>query len=176
LNYELLKFKCGGWRRPWDSVIISDHPADGYAFTFSTAKRQSAITKFYKNSAASSCCLQVGSHGQRVNAVRWTYLAPPTSHLSIPLKKTHIEGSSFLLASGSEDTTIKIFQYADNGELNVLFTLTDPVSSIQAMRWSSHPLRTPLLFTCGGKRHLFAHQLYYNECRETTTTNHVRVR
>lgn len=142
MHEEVMKIDCGGAHRLWDF-----HPNNnGGAFVWTRA------SSLYVHAQAHIAhqTVQEGSHGREIKAMS---VSPP---LSLRLGET-----SQLIATGSEDTTIRISQYREApgthckpglSSLMCLSIIKKHTTGIQALQWSKCG---SYLFSSGGFEEFF---------------------
>ena len=137
MKAEVLSIECGNAHRRWDYVVHEDGRGGG-SFVFTKA---SLCCTYFQN-GASHCVIQSGSHGREAKALA---LSPP-SQIGVDMR---------YLATGAEDTAIRIFEHipADgNPMLHCVSVLTDHTTGIQQLRWSADGRR---LFSAAGCEEFF---------------------
>ncbi|KAL2038363.1 hypothetical protein N7G274_009013 [Stereocaulon virgatum] len=137
MKAEVLSIECGNAHRRWDYVVHEDGRSGG-SFVFTKA----SLCCTYFQKGASHCVIQSGSHGREAKAMA---LSPPLQ-TEVDLR---------YLATGAEDTAIRIFQHMPADEkptLHCVSVLTDHTTGIQQLRWSADGRR---LFSAAGCEEFF---------------------
>ncbi|KAI9682023.1 MAG: hypothetical protein M1817_000077 [Caeruleum heppii] len=139
---EIMSVACGGAHRIWDYCP----PSQGNE-TASFVWSQASQMRLYSQKGGSHQILQKGGHGREIKTIAISPLELDIS--GVP---------SQLIATGSEDTTIRLFTYRPDGDQLVepVFhchgVLTKHTTGIQHLQWS--PCGT-YLFSSGGYEEFF---------------------
>jgi WD40 repeat protein len=137
MKAEVLSIECGNAHRRWDYVVHEDGRSGG-SFIFTKA---SLCCTYFQN-GASHCVIQSGSHGREAKALALS-----------PLLQTEVDLR--YLATGAEDTAIRIFEHMpadENPTLHCVSVLTNHTTGIQQLRWSADGRR---LFSAAGCEEFF---------------------
>ncbi|KAK7607626.1 WD40-repeat-containing domain protein [Phyllosticta paracitricarpa] len=136
LEQEVMSVECGGAHRIWSFCPIPDGVGVGGTFVWNHAN----TFKLYHIAQESHNFLRTGGHGREIKALA----ACPTQ--------------PGLLATGAEDTTIRLFQYGEVGlehkrqDFTSVKTIRKHVTGIQSLAWSADG---QLLFSSGGGEEFF---------------------
>lgn len=137
-NMETMTIECGGAHRHW-SYIPRNDGGDGGTFVWTKASRCHVQSQAY----ASHQVFQSGGHGREIKA---TALSP-----------VHEHSATGYIATGAEDTVIKIWSHdpedGSKAGFSCLGTLTKHTAGIQQMQWSDDGR---LLFSAAGCEEFFA--------------------
>lgn len=145
LRKEVMSLECGGAHRNW-AYLPLENTQGGGNFVWTKA----SSLNVYSQRKASHVVLQHGGHGREIKAISLS---------------TSIEGydcpAAQYLATGAEDTTIRIFRlisenhpYPDDS--NRVAVLSKHTTGIQQLRWSANGR---LLFSAAGREELFVCQV-----------------
>ena len=142
LQQETMRVTCGGAHRSWAFLPTKD---GGGSFVWTRASICHVLTQF----KASHKVMQSGGHGREIKA--------------LAIQRRRIEGMGALIATGAEDTTIRILSYDDGhiGGFNCHAVISKHVTGIQALRWSQNG---SYLFSCGGREEFFIWRVRYVPC------------
>lgn len=138
---EILAAECGGSNRLW---AFTPRPDAGGAGTFIWT--QVSIFNMFSMESPSHKVLRVGNHGREIKT------------LSISNSAAGAQGRGRLLATGSEDTTIRLFDIDDSnltgrsGSFKCLRTLDKHTGGLQHLRWSP---KGNFLFSSSGCEEFF---------------------
>ena len=121
---EIMKVECGGSHRSWSYLPGNDSPSGG-SFVWTKASTCNVVVQ----SEVSHQVIKPGGHGREIKAMA----AQSSGGI--------LGGSRKLIATGAEDTAIRIFSYRDkdqgaNEYFKCLATITKHVAGIQQLRWS----------------------------------------
>ncbi|KAI4183997.1 MAG: hypothetical protein LQ346_006198, partial [Caloplaca aetnensis] len=140
-NMETMTVECGGAHRHWEYIPRSDGH-DGGTFVWTKA----SVCHVRSQACASHQVFQSGGHGREIKAMA---LSPVLARLD-GLTKQYV-------ATGAEDTTIKIWSYdptyVSKEAFKCLGTLTKHTTGIQQMQWS---VDGRLFFSAAGCEEFFA--------------------
>jgi WD40 repeat protein len=154
-SQDIMNVECGGAHRVWayKPYLDSTGNISGGTFTWTQASKLNScgISRPDHN------IIERGGHGREIKACA---IAP------IPLHNTAM-GS--LIATGAEDTDIRIFSYSKTSTLDVttfgslqsLAVLRRHVTGVQSLEWSSDG---QYLFSCGGYEEFFVWRLRATPC------------
>ncbi|KAF2500999.1 hypothetical protein BU16DRAFT_569262 [Lophium mytilinum] len=138
---EVMTVECGGAHRNWAFDPSPSGPGGTLVWT------QAAKMRVCRRVEASHKVLRSGGHGREIKAVAVSPLVPNNDR---PLQ---------LIATGAEDTDIKIFEYTSHGltstapsSLRCLRTLRKHMTGIQHLMWSEDG---KYLFSSGGREEFF---------------------
>ncbi|KAM0799535.1 WD40-repeat-containing domain protein [Usnea florida] len=136
---QVMSVDCGGAHRNW-AYSHRRNGSDGGTFIYTKA----SVCHVHSQTQASHQVIQHGGHGREIKAMA---LSPTL---------TSNDGSSLrLLATGAEDTTIRICRL-DDVTLTCLTVLTTHTTGIQQLRWSPNG---HLLFSAAGCEEFFVWRL-----------------
>ncbi|KAI4140175.1 MAG: hypothetical protein L6R39_005913, partial [Caloplaca ligustica] len=140
-HVETMAVECGGAHRHWSYIPRGDG-SDGGTFVWTKA----SVCNVYSQARASHQVFAPGGHGREIKAMA----------ISPALKK--LDGwTNRYIATGAEDTTIRIWSYDDQSSSEVGFrclaTLPKHTTGIQQLRWSDDG---KLLFSTAGCEEFFA--------------------
>ncbi|KAL8714537.1 MAG: hypothetical protein Q9220_001485 [cf. Caloplaca sp. 1 TL-2023] len=139
-DIETMTVECGGAHRNW-SYSPKHDGSDGGTFVWTKA----SVCYVHSQSRASHRILKSGGHGREIKAM--AIFAPPRESPGV--------GNSYL-ATGAEDTTIRIWSYTDSGEpetgFRCLATLKKHTTGVQQLKWSDDG---QLLFSAAGCEEFF---------------------
>ncbi|KAK8237965.1 WD40-repeat-containing domain protein [Phyllosticta capitalensis] len=136
IEQEVLSVECGGAHRIWSFCPMPPGEGTGGTFIWNHAN----TFKLYHMAQASHRALRAGGHGREIKAMA----ACPTR--------------PGLLATGAEDTTIRLFQYGEVGlecrrpDFTSVKTIRKHVTGIQHLAWSDDGR---FLFSSGGGEEFF---------------------
>ncbi|KAK7544392.1 WD40-repeat-containing domain protein [Phyllosticta citribraziliensis] len=136
LEQEVLSVECGGAHRIWSFCPLPPGGGVGGTFVWNHAN----TFKLYHTAQASHDILRTGGHGREIKALA----ACPTR--------------PGLLATGAEDTTIRLFQYGEvvwehkHADFTSVKTIRKHVTGIQHLAWSADGR---FLFSSGGGEEFF---------------------
>ncbi|KAF2814610.1 WD40 repeat-like protein [Mytilinidion resinicola] len=138
---EVMTVECGGAHRNWAFDPSPSGPGGTLVWT------QAANMRVCHRGEASHKVLRSGGHGREIKAVAVSPHIPNN------------DGSIQLIATGAEDTDIKIFEYTSHGltsaslsSLRCLRTLRKHMTGIQHLAWSEDG---KYLFSSGGREEFF---------------------
>ena len=150
LKFEVMSVECGGAYRNWAFL-----PSKNIGGAGSLVWTKASILNVYAQARSSHNVLQHGGHGREIKAMA----------LSRPIEGNCHPNSRFL-ATGAEDTTIRIFKsehgddpYQEN--VQRLAVLSKHTTGIQQLRWSSD---SRLLFSAAGREELFVWRIQPVPC------------
>ena len=133
---EILAIECGGAHRNW---AFNPHQLTPTNIGGTLVWTQASNVKIYSQNQASHSVLQSGGHGREIKAVAVSPLIPTQS------------SETQLIATGAEDTDIKIFENANtkssSKNLRCVRTLRKHTTGIQHLQWSEDG---SYLFSSGG--------------------------
>ncbi|KAL9594334.1 MAG: hypothetical protein Q9219_007084 [cf. Caloplaca sp. 3 TL-2023] len=135
-NKETLNIECGGAHRNW-SYLPYRHYSGGGNFVWTKA----SMCCLHSQTHASHRVLQPGGHGREIKAMA----ASPTLKAPDGSMKQYI-------ATGAEDTAIRIWSYGSDVSFSCLGTFTKHTTGIQKLLWSKDGQR---LFSAAGCEELF---------------------
>ena len=144
---EIMNVECGGSKRNWAYIPRSDEPGGGN-FIWTKA----SLFNISIQSQASHRLMQSGGHGREIKAVA--------------VSPTIVDGTGIhhrFLASGAEDTTIRIFKLPGDGNstgqsFQCLHILPKHTTGIRKLQWSSNG---HFLFSAAGREELFVWRVRY---------------
>ncbi|KAF3004086.1 hypothetical protein E8E13_003324 [Curvularia kusanoi] len=122
---EIMGIETGGAHRSW---AFQPHSTPDYTFGGTLLWTRTSSLHVCSQKGASHKVLRSGGHGREIKAVA-THL--PVSRSQEP------DGNSTLIATGAEDTDIRIFQYSGK-ELTCRATLRKHTTGIQHLQWSDN--------------------------------------
>ena len=117
-DQELFTVECGGAHRRWVYSPPTVSSSGVLAWT------KSSVLNIQRFGAKSHEVLQVGGHGREIKAVA-----------AMPSERCH-DFEQPLIATGAEDTTIKLFEYLGDDGLESVQILKKHVTGIQHLLWS----------------------------------------
>lgn len=135
---EVMAVDCGGAHRNW--AYISNRGSGGGG---SLAYTKASVCHIHSQSQASHHVIQHGGHGREIKTMA-----------ASPSLRTNDEAELRFVATGAEDTAIRIFGL--NADLECLSILTKHTTGIQQLRWS---LDGQLLFSAAGCEEFFVWRL-----------------
>lgn len=113
---ELANVECGGGHRSFTYYVDPSQP-EKVSFIWTKASRTCA----YSQAGLSQCLLKSGGHGREIKAVAQC-------------------GATGLLATGAEDTTVRIWRYRpgkrQEGSLECLAVIEKHTTGIQCLKWA----------------------------------------
>ncbi|KAJ8100386.1 WD40-repeat-containing domain protein [Lipomyces tetrasporus] len=122
LQYEIMSEICGGPHRQWHFRISS--PTE-FSFVYTKASSISIVNVCDSGDpSAANSILQEGSHGREIRAIS---VAPLTN-----------DRNALLVATGAEDTCIRLCNVFSDGRLRNLSVVRKHVSGIQELKWSTN--------------------------------------
>ena len=136
---EIMVVDCGGAHRNW-AYTHHQVGSGGGSFVYTKA----SVCHLYSQTQASHQVVQHGGHGREIKA-----MAP-----SPAIKTSDSDAQLRLLATGAEDTTVRIFDLSAN--LKCLSIITRHTTGIQQLRWSPDG---QLLFSAAGCEEFFVWRL-----------------
>ena len=144
---EVMKVECDGGNRSW-AYLPSQDGGDGGSFAWTKISSCHVASQ----EEASHCVLQSGGHGREIKAMA--------------IRPASDDGVGTLVATGAEDTTIRISKYEEgrNGEfqnLRCLAVLYKHVTGPQVLRWSSDGR---YFFSAGGQEEFYAWRVQAVPC------------
>ena len=146
---ETMRAECGGSHRNW-AYSPSDNGKDGGRFIWTKA----STCKVYLQLQSSHQVLQPGGHGREIKAIA-TYRP----------RDDKVVGVSNLIATGAEDTSIRIFRHSgpdtEHPNFECLRNITGHTAGIQQLRWSSCG---KYLFSAAGNEEFFAWRVQFIPC------------
>ena len=147
---EIMTVECGGAHRNWAYTPLKNTNGGGRLLW----TKVSALN-LYSQSQASHQIMQQGGHGREIKAIALS-----------PAIRAEDSSSRRYLATGAEDTTIRIFRNPDesqgaNGGFRCLHTLSKHVTGIQQLRWSTNGR---FLFSAAGREEFFVWRLQPVPC------------
>ena len=135
---EVMVVDCGGAHRHWAYAHRHDGNGGGnFAYT------KASICHTYSQTQASHQVIQPGGHGREIKAMAIS-----------PVTKNNDDNERRFVATGAEDTAIRIFDL--NANLECLSIITKHTTGIQQLRWSPDGQR---LFSAAGCEEFFAWRL-----------------
>lgn len=141
-HIETMTVECGGAHRHW-SYVPRSKGSDGDGGTFVWTK--ASVCKVRSERNVSHQVFQSGGHGREIKAMA----------ISPPFKTPDGPGEQYI-ATGAEDTTIRIWSYdhdyASEVGFKCLGTFSKHTTGIQQLRWSDN---VGLLFSAAGCEELF---------------------
>ncbi|MDI1491069.1 MAG: WD repeat-containing protein 6 [Ramalina farinacea] len=133
---EMMSVECGGAHRHWSYFHHSDTGGGSFVWT------KASSCNVYYQPRPSHRVLQQGGHGREIKAMA----------ISPLLEHGHAGGATRLIATGAEDTTIRLFQF--QGEtLKCLHIMREHTTGVQKLLWSPDGR---WLFSAGGCEEFFA--------------------
>ena len=136
MQLEVMSVECGGAHRSWD--YIHHNNTGGGSFVWNKA----SICNVYRQPQPLHQVLQHGGHGREIKAAAIS-----------PLQLADSTGKhTMLIATGAEDTMIRLFIYSV-GRFKCVSRLTAHTTGVQTLRWSSD---SRWLFSAGGCEEFFA--------------------
>ena len=134
---EMMSVECGGAHRHWSYFHHGDTGSGSFAWT------KASSCNVYYQPRPSHRVLQLGGHGREIKAMA----------ISPLLEHGHAGGGAKrLIATGAEDTTIRLFQFqADT--LKCLHIMREHTTGVQKLLWSPDGR---WLFSAGGCEEFFA--------------------
>ena len=131
---EFMVIDCGGAHRNWAYTHNPDGSGGG-SFVYTKA----SVCHVHSQTKPSHQVIQHGGHGREIKAIAVS-----------PAINSDSSSDLRFLATGAEDTTIRIFDLTAN--LNCLTIITKHTTGIQQLRWSSNG---HLLFSAAGCEEFF---------------------
>ncbi|KAK9461392.1 WD40-repeat-containing domain protein [Lipomyces oligophaga] len=141
-QYEIMSEVCGGPHRFWHFIIRS---LTDYVFVY-TKTASICFCPATIESKYSAGILQDGSHGREIRAM----VTAPISNVK----------NGRLIASGSEDTCVRLANVFPDGSLKTLWILRRHVSGIQEIKWSRDG---KFLFTSSAREEFFVWKVTLRE-------------
>ena len=135
---EVMTVDCGGPHRDWTYAHRYDGSGGG-CFTYTKA----SICHLHSQMRASHQVIQYGGHGREIKALALS-----------PVIKTSYGANLRFVATGAEDTAIRVF--ALDAGFKCMSVVTKHTTGIQQLRWSSDG---QLLFSAAGCEEFFAWRL-----------------
>lgn len=139
-NMETMAIECGGAHRNWDFTPRSDG-SDGGTFVWT----KTSVCHVHSQMRVSHRLFQAGGHGREIKAIDVS-----------PMIKGADGSELQYIATGAEDTAIRIWSYHNEHDLQTGFkclaTLTKHTTGIQQLRWSND---AGLLFSAAGREEFF---------------------
>lgn len=136
---QVMSVDCGGPHRSW-AFGLDESAAHGGTFLWTQAK----TFAYYKQASADHRIIQQGGHGREIKA----------------LATRRLGKHRWLLATGSEDTDIRLFEYTDNvvgkGKMRNIATIRKHVTGLQSLHFSSDG---KVLISAAGREELYAWHL-----------------
>ena len=129
---EVMTVECGGAHRNW--AYMHREGTGGGSFVWTRASH----LKLYTQQNASHDVLQYGGHGREIKAMA---IAPTE------------DSESRLVATGAEDTAVRIFNYCRNTGLQCSGILARHTTGVQKLAWSCGG---DILFSAGGCEEFYA--------------------
>ncbi|KAB8337125.1 hypothetical protein FH972_021429 [Carpinus fangiana] len=137
---ELMKIECGGAHRVWAYQPKRHHDVPGGLFLWTKASK----LEIFDYSEPQCQIVKAGGHGREIKACM---LRPE------PYQENC---SSRILATGAEDTDIRLFTYSEDSSLEIkaecVSVLRKHNTGIQSLQWSDDGR---YLFSCGGCEEFF---------------------
>ncbi|KAL9129659.1 MAG: hypothetical protein Q9217_001938 [Psora testacea] len=133
---EIMSVECGGSHRNWDYFHHDETNGGNFVWT------QASACNVYCQARPSHRVLQSGGHGRETKAMV----------VSPSIAEKEGESKTRLIATGAEDTAIRLFKHED-GVFKCLNVITEHTSGIQKLQWS---LDGRWLFSAGGCEQFFA--------------------
>lgn len=150
LKFEVMSVECGGAYRNWAFLPLENINGGG-----NLVWTKASTLNVYAPGRSSHNILQHGGHGREIKAMA---LSPSIEGRPHPMSR--------FLATGAEDTTIRIFRgphgddpYQEN--IQGLAILSKHTTGIQRLRWSSDGR---LLFSAAGREELFVWRIQPVPC------------
>ncbi|KAK9240500.1 WD40-repeat-containing domain protein [Lipomyces kononenkoae] len=120
LQHEIMSEVCGGPHRSWHFMIS---PTTKFSFVYTKASSISIVKDVGTRAAFSAASVtQEGSHGREIRAIS---VAPVSN-----------DRNALLVATGAEDTCIRLSNVFGDGRLRNLCVLRRHVSGLQQLQWS----------------------------------------
>lgn len=138
---EVMSVDCGGGHRNWAFSLTGE----GGNFVYTKA----SVCHLHSQTQASHQVVRYGGHGREIKAIA---ISPPVSINDDPEVR--------YVATGAEDTEIRIFDLADT-DPSCLAIITKHTTGIQELRWSSDG---QLLFSAAGCEEFFVWRLQPAPC------------
>lgn len=150
LKVEVTSVECGGAHRNWAYLPLKNTKGGG-----NLVWTKASSLNIFLQSQPSHKVLRYGGHGREIKAIS---LSPPIKGYNGP--------SSQYLATGAEDTTIRVFKSTREDELYAKddqrpTVLSDHTTGIQKLRWSSDGR---FLFSAAGREEFFVWQMQVVPC------------
>ncbi|KAK7204805.1 WD40-repeat-containing domain protein [Myxozyma melibiosi] len=120
-QFEIMSEVCGGSHRFWHFSFQSQTDF-GFVYAKSTTICF-AFSHFWMFDSYLNSLVQDGSHGREIRA--------------IATSSTTNDGAALLVASGAEDTCIRLTNVYDDGRISNLCIVRKHVSGIQEIKWSN---------------------------------------
>ncbi|KAF2703919.1 WD40 repeat-like protein, partial [Pleomassaria siparia CBS 279.74] len=137
---EIMSVETGGAHRSWTfQPSVSDHGGGILVWT------RAASMHVYTQLGPNHQVIRPGGHGREIKAVASSML------------KSIDNSSKQLIATGSEDTDIKIFEYTQDGEFVCRRTLRKHTTGIQQLQWSDDG---KYLFSSGGCEEFYVWRIH----------------
>lgn len=145
LKVAVMTVECGGAHRNWAYVPIEDAQEGG-----NLVWTKASTLNFYSQSLPSHKVLQHGGHGREIKTMS---VSPPIGGY----ERAYFQ----YIATGAEDTRIRIFRNASPNEneyedLRCLTVVSKHTTGIQQLRWSTNG---QLLFSVAGREEFFVWQV-----------------
>ncbi|KAK9365127.1 WD40-repeat-containing domain protein [Lipomyces kononenkoae] len=119
LQYEIMSEICGGPHRSWHFMIS---PTTKCSFVYTKASSISIVKDDTKSELSAAAVTQEGSHGREIRAIS---VAPFSN-----------DRNALLVATGAEDTCIRLSNVSADGRMRNLCVLRRHVSGLQQLQWS----------------------------------------
>lgn len=150
LKMEIMRIECGGSHRNW-AYSPPSNTFDGGSFVWTKA----SSCNVYTQPQTSHRIVHAGGHGREIKALA-----------SSPKIMTKTNASPRYLASGAEDTAIRIFELDDSqkgtvGCFKCLHVMPKHIAGVQKLQWSSNG---HFLFSAGGQEELFVWRIQPVPC------------
>ncbi|KAK9328371.1 WD40-repeat-containing domain protein [Lipomyces starkeyi] len=140
LQYEIMSEICGGPHRNWHFMISSPTK---FSFVYTKASSICIVKEVDAGTALSANSItQEGSHGREIRAVS---VSPLTN-----------DRNALLVATGAEDTCIRLSNVFSDGRLRNLGVVRRHVSGLQELRWSPNGR---YLFSCAAREEFIVWQV-----------------
>lgn len=138
---ETMTVECGGAHRNWAYTSLADHSGAGRLIW-----TKASTLNLRSQAQTSHRVVRPGGHGREIKAVA----VSPVVEFGEGVRRR-------LVATGAEDTDIRIFRFEQEGEraddgLKCLHTLSKHITGIQQLRWSSDGR---FLFSAAGREEFF---------------------
>ena len=133
----VMNIECGGAHRHWAYSPLDDGKGGG-SFVWTKA----SVCKVHKQAESSHRVLQAGGHGREMKAVA---IAPDQERPDGPVRQ--------LVATGAEDTAIRIFEYEPASGYRCFRVITKHTTGLQKLQWSGN--HDQYLFSAAGCEEFF---------------------
>lgn len=133
---EMMSVECGGAHRHWSYSHHTNTGGGSFVWT------KASLCNVYYQPLPSHRVLQQGGHGREIKAMA----------ISPPLEQRHAGAANRLIATGAEDTTIRLFRFHE-AKLKCLHIMREHTTGVQKLLWSPDGR---WLFSAGGCEEFFA--------------------